>query len=245
MVNNIFLQHCCLPVHYPVCPSKTGLDANNNQENMYFLPRSFHNESNNQLEIKVFSEKKFKTEAGENCFRIPLCWLAIILLCIASGLGRSTGDLHFTLRMVIGSPPLCQKCTFLIPSLFSIYRLCFPTYRELGPVSDNVCCNVDQEVPEDHFFSGFITGFSQQRICWHTLPSSPSEQFSRARWSPPHGHGHDLPSWQCQCCERWTPHCRLHPSPIHLHLVRRSNIRAAVNNEFLQGWQNGEYTKST
>ena len=200
---------------------------------------------------KFFSEREFKTEAGENCFRIPLCWLAIILLCIASRLGRSTGDLHFTLRMVIGSPPLCQKCTSPYSFLFWTYRLCFPTYWELGPVSDNVYCNVYEGVPEVHLFSGFITGFSQQRICWHTLPSSPPEQFPRARWSPPHGHGHghghghDLPSWQCQCCERWTPHSRLHPSPIHLHLVKRSNIRAAVNNEFLQAWQNGEYTKST
>ena len=115
MINNIFLQHCCLFVHYPVCPSKTGLDANNNQENLYFfLPRSFHYESNNQLEIEIISEKKFKTEAGENCFRLLLCLLAIILLCIASRLGRSTGDLHFTLRMVIGSPPLCRKCTFFL-----------------------------------------------------------------------------------------------------------------------------------
>ena len=73
MINNIFLQHCYLLVHYPVCPSKTGLDANNNKKNLYFLPRSSRYESNNQLEIKVFSEKEFKTEAGENCFRIPLC----------------------------------------------------------------------------------------------------------------------------------------------------------------------------
>ena len=173
-------------------------------------------------------------------FVLPAGWAVQQEICI----------LHWG-RMVIGSSPLCQNAPPLIPSLFWTYRLGFPTYWESGPVSDNVCWNVYEAVPEVHLFSGFITGFSQQRICWHTLPSSPPEQFPRARWSPPHGHGHghghghDLPSWQCQCCERWTPHCRLHPSPIHLHLVKRSKIRAAVNNEFLQAWQNGEYTKST
>ena len=81
---------------------------------------------------KFFSEKKFKTEADENCFRIPLCWLAIILLCIASRLGRSTGDLHFTLRMVIGSPPLCQKCTF-----FLLFPLSFePTDCVFQPIEN-------------------------------------------------------------------------------------------------------------
>ena len=62
MINNIFLQHCCLFVHYPVCPSKTGLDANNNKKNLYFFFYQDHSIMNQTINwrSKLFLKRNSK-----------------------------------------------------------------------------------------------------------------------------------------------------------------------------------------